>query len=228
MLSIFNFGMPLDYLNNLLYRNERSAPAALNMNPEVVMFSLFRSKSKAEWWEEAFTPDELEIIEENFRPLGDRKSVSLMDTQDPVSIGYLIGHLKKVELRHLGYRLIEHADTLVSKEVPILSLHFYWCLRGDFFYRWRDLDAEALKEAVKSYQEQIALSLEALKQFQADKNLGFIPAHGGFRQLRIIEENRGNLELARNLCETAKAQGWNENWDKHIARIDKKMAKQSR
>ena len=60
--------------------------------------------------------------------------------------------------------------------------------------------------------------------FREDKNWGFIPAHAGYRQLRIIEEKLGNWALARALCKQAKAEGWADDWDHHIGRIDKKLA----
>ena len=41
--------------------------------------------------------------------------------------------------------------------------------------------------------------------------------------MRIIEENRGNLVEAHALCLKAKSEGWTGDWDRHIARIDKKI-----
>ncbi len=190
--------------------------------------SQIRPKELGDWWTEVFTLNERLTIEDAFQPLGNISAEALVGSDDPGAIGNLVGHLKKEHLRHLGYKLLERADSLVSENVPVLTLHFYFQARGEFFYRWRDVDAHALEEAIKSYQRQIGLASNALKKFQEDKNWGIVPAHAGYRQLRIIEEKRGNLTLARKLCEQAKAQGWSDDWDKHIARIDKKLAKQNR
>lgn len=179
------------------------------------------------WWQSALTSDEQRQIEAAFQPLGNMTAESLVASNDPGAIGNLVGHLKKEPLRHLGYKLLGHADTLVTENVPVLTLHFYWAARGEFYYRWRDVDDFALEEAVVSFQRQIGLSENALRVFVEGKQWGFVPAHAGFRQLRIIEEKRGNLTLARALCEQAKAQGWADDWDKNIARIDKKIAKQT-
>ena len=48
--------------------------------------------------------------------------------------------LAKEHLRHLGYKLLDRADTLVNENVPVLDLHFYFAVRGAFYYRWRDHD----------------------------------------------------------------------------------------
>lgn len=162
-------------------------------------------KVNGDWWSDTFSIDERAAIEEAFKPMGDISAEALAGSTDPSSIGYLVGHLKKERLRHLGYKLLARADQLVNENVPVLSLHLFWSARGYFFYRWRDVDAFALDETIVSFQRQIALAENALEVFRDSKNWDFVPAHAGYRQLRIIEEKRGNLTLARALCERAKA-----------------------
>lgn len=195
------------------------------------MLSLFwktkPSPKSNSWWNTGLTEAERSTIDAAFQPLGNISASSLIESGSPNSIGNLVSNLKKEPLRQLGYKLLHHADTLISEKTPVLDVHFYWASRGEYYYRWRDLDQGALDEAVKSFQQQIGFATIALKFFQDDKNWGFVPAHKGFHQLRIIEEKRGNLTLARALCEEAKSQGWTDDWDKHITRIDKKIAKQA-
>ncbi|UWQ84454.1 hypothetical protein [Leisingera caerulea] len=179
------------------------------------------------WWQSALSSEERETIESAFQPLGNISAEVLVASGNPSAIGDLVGHLKKEALRHLGYKLLGHADTLVTEEVSVLNLHFYWAARGGFYYRWRDHDDFALEEAVQSFQRQIGLAENAVRVFKKEKEWDFIPAHAGYRQLRIIEEKRGNLTLARALCEQAKSQGWADDWDKNIARLNKKIAKQT-
>ena len=50
--------------------------------------------------------------------------------------------------------------------------------------------------------------------------------HVGFKQLRIIEEKRGNYQKAIELAKSALNQGWAGNWEKDIERIQKKQNKQ--
>lgn len=193
------------------------------------MLSFFRKKLEPKpiesWRTTAFTPGERAAIEGAFQPLGDITAETLTDSLSPNTLGNLVGHLKKEHLRHLGYRILERADSLVTELTPLIDRHFYSSARGDFYYRWRNHDPSALDEAVKSFQCQVALGAETAKLFLDDKNLGFVPAHAGYRQLRIIEEKRGNWASAKALCEQAKAEGWADDWDHHIARIDKKQAK---
>ena len=193
------------------------------------MLSFLRRKKVAvpppSWWNTSLTLEEKATIESAFRPLGNVSAEALVSSNDLNSIGNLVGHLKKEPIRHLGYKILEYADTLISENTPVLTLHFYWAARGEFYYRWREKDDFALEEAVKSFQLQIGLAQNALSVFTENEQWGFVPAHAGYRQLRIIEERRGNLTLARALCEQARSQGWADDWDKNIARIDKKLAK---
>lgn len=192
------------------------------------MLRFFRRKSEPEpiddWWTNTFTPEDRASIEAAFLPLGGGTAESIVRTANPGSLGYLVGHLKKEHLRHLGYKLLERADALMSDQVPLLDRHFFYANRGEFFYRWRNHDPFALDQSVRSFQNQIALGSEVAQFFLEDKNWGFVPAHAGYRQMRIIEEKRGNLEVARALCEQAKQEGWADDWDHQIARIDKKLA----
>ena len=192
------------------------------------MLPFFRRKAEpnpgGDWWTDAFTQEERATIEGVFAPLGGGTAESLARSTNPNSLGTLAEYLKKEHLRHLGYKLLDRADTLVNENVPVLDLHFYFAVRGGFYYRWRDHDPFALDEAVKSFQRQIGLGANVARFFREDKNWGFIPAHAGYRQLRIIEEKRGNWTLARALCKQANTEGWADDWDHHIGRIDKNLA----
>lgn len=186
-----------------------------------------RFVSPEDFWNQKLSKDEKLSIEAAFLPMGNISAEAMVKSGSVGSLGSLLGHLKKEAIRNLGYRLIYFTDTLISEDTRVLDLHFYWGSRGDFFYRWRNHDEFALEEAIKSYRNQIGLAPNALMAFKQDETLGFIPAHGGYRQLRIIEEKRANFTLAMALCEKAKEQGWRDNWDKHIARLGKKLAKET-
>lgn len=186
------------------------------------------SRKKDSWWEDNFTPEEQALIEGAFQPLGSISARSMVEADDPGAIGNLVGHLKKEHLRHLGYRLLDRADALIDDDVPVIRRHFYYHAAGDFLYRWRDIDRGAMERAVSCFEKQIALGQQAMRAFLDAPDFPIIPAHAGYRQLRIIEEKRGNLARARALCLQAKAEGWADDWDKQIATIDKKIAKASK
>jgi hypothetical protein len=180
------------------------------------------------WWSETFSPEERGVIDAQFRPIGAVTAESMALSDDPKSVGTLAAYMKKEAFRQLGYRLLDRADTLVSDSSPIMSLHFYFSIRGSFYYRWRDMDKAAMDEAVDSYRRQVGLAPIAVSHLQMEiEGKNFIPSHAGYKQLRIIEEKRGNLMLARELCIQANAQGWMDDWGKHIARLDKKIAKET-
>jgi hypothetical protein len=163
------------------------------------------------------------MIEAAFKPLGNITVQELFEKQDVGGVGAVSGYLKREHLRHLGYKLLDHAETLITPKVPVLKQHFYWSARGGFYYRWRDLDDFALDGAIHSYGQQIAMATKAAREFR--KQYDDLPGHAGFSQMRIIEEKRGNFEAAKELCHVAQAQGWAGSWEKSIARIDKKVAK---
>lgn len=186
------------------------------------------SRPKAPWWEESFSTREFAQIKEAFQPMGSISVENML--QDAGSIGNLVGYLKKENLRHLGYRLLDRAETLLVERPPeLVAHHFYLHARGEFFYRWRDLDDFALEASIDAFSRQISIAPEVARSFSSDTSLGFVPGHAGYRQMRIIEEKRGNLEAARALCVKAKSEGWADDWDHVIARIDKKLsARQSK
>ena len=112
-------------------------------------------KPSGDWWTDAFTQEERATIEGVFAPTGGGTAENLARSTNPNRLGTLAEYLKKEHLRHLGYKLLDRADRLVNENVPVLDLHFYFAVRGGFYYRWRDHDPFALDEAVKSFQRQI-------------------------------------------------------------------------
>ena len=97
-------------------------------------------KPSGDWWTGAFTQEERATIEGVFASLGGGTAESFARSTNPNSLGTLAEYLKKEHLRHLGYKLLDRADTLVNENVPVLDLHFYFAVRGGFYYRWRDHD----------------------------------------------------------------------------------------
>jgi len=182
----------------------------------------------AEWWRRSFSEEEKNTIRELFQPMGAVSMESIVFSDDPNTLATLAAYLKREPIRHLGYRLLDRADMLVSEQTRPSSLHFFFAVRGDFYYRWRDIDPDALEEAAESYRRQISLAPSIMEDMVMDiDGVQRLPAHAGYRQLRVLEEKRGNYPLARALCVKAKEQGWADDWDKQIARLDKKIAKES-
>ncbi|WP_395326905.1 hypothetical protein WBP06_09325 [Novosphingobium sp. BL-8H] len=110
-----------------------------------------------------------------------------------------------------------------ADDMDVLDKHFALANHCSVFYRWRDSVPGALEGAIAACEMSIEMHERAA--MAAKEFFGMIPAHACFRQLRIIEEKRGNFDRAIELCEMAKAGGWADDWDHAIARIEKKKAK---
>lgn len=193
------------------------------------MLGFFRREPhQDDWWRNAFSPEERRRIEEVFHPLGGISAESLARSDDPSSLANLAGYLRTEALRHLGYRILDRAEALLTSSTPTLSQHFYLGSRGNFYYRWRDIDERALEQSISAYERQIFMARKALKAFKTGPGEGLVPGHAGYRQLRIIREKQGDYTAALQLCEQAKQEGWPDDWDKHIARINKNIAKQQK
>lgn len=52
-----------------------------------------------------------------------------------------------------------------------------------------------------------------------------LPGHPGFKQLTIIYEKQKEFQSALDVCVQARDAGWDGDWDKRIARLEKKLGK---
>ncbi len=127
---------------------------------------------------------------------------------------------------HCAIAFLEKSVEFYSPAISALDRHFALANHCAVFYRWRDSVPGALEKAIAACEMCIAIHEQAA--MEAKEFFGSVPAHACFRQLRIIEEKRGNFDRAIELCEQAKAGGWADDWDKAIARIRAKKMKAKR
>lgn len=180
-----------------------------------------------DWWLNTFTEKERNRIEDIFHPLGaDSKSKPLTEGDISSSsqnaaglLSALAGWFYKQEDKYIAKRIIEKAYDEAVKGSDILDLHF--TLQGvtEIYYRDRDTEPAALDKAIWACKEQINLAEKAAKAFLHEYPNQPLPAHGGYDQLRIIYKKQGNYQAAIELCEQAKKQGWNGDWDKKIEEL---------
>jgi len=200
------------------------------------------TKDVLAWWQDTFSDADREWMIATYSPLsmeiGD-VSASAVERQPLVQ---LLTHLESTTAaRHLsllapwfskpGYQHCAIAFArkgleLLHNDMPVLDQHFAWMNQCISLYRWRDTEVGALEGAIAACEACIAIQEQAAEK--AKKFFGFIPSHHCFRQLRIIEEKRGNFERALALCEEAKAGGWADDWDRDIARLRKKLQRGTR
>ncbi|WP_197275794.1 hypothetical protein [Blastomonas sp. AAP25] len=159
----------------------------------------------------------------NGRPLVDGRSGRVPD-QAPSHLALLATWFSKPGHDETALLVADKSLELIHDQMPIIDRHFTYGNLCKVFYRWRETAPGALDRAIQvceaciSFHEQAAIAIRA--------EMGMIPAHACFRQLRIIEEKGGNYARAIQLCQMAKAGGWADDWDHEISRLLKKQAKQ--
>ena len=107
----------------------------------------------------------------------------------------------------------------------MLDQHFTLLNMIRVYYRNRASDGVSLKLAIDACERQIALAPSAAQMFKREEQMETLPAHTGFEQLTIIREREGYFDQAINLSSEARRQGWSGDWEKRIARCEKKREK---
>jgi hypothetical protein len=194
-----------------------------------------------DWWFSAFSEDDQEWMANTYAPLG--MGVSGINS-DP-SVGVMrrplidgtgcnsntnkFKYLSAVAVwfnrpgrAHCAIAFINKSVEFIDDDLEVLDRHFALANHCAVLYRWRDQIPGALDGAIAACEMCIAIQEEAA--YEAKAFFGSVPAHACFRQLRIIEEKRGNYVRAIELCQQAQAGGWAGTWDKDIARLSRKIA----
>lgn len=200
------------------------------------IFDLFKRKQKVngiikylkleDWWLNELNDEEREIILSTYSPMGSEQSIiegeiySSSQTQLHFFWG-LIGWFNKPGMRHIAYKLISKAETLIDNNSYSLDVHFLYSTKLEVCYKDRDLRPNGLELAIKACKQQIENAPAAVASFKQEYG-GDLPAHKGFYQLAIILEKQKCYSEAIALCEKAKSQGWAGDWTKRIDRCNKR------
>ena len=107
----------------------------------------------------------------------------------------------------------------------VLNQHFEYQEDIASYYRQRDKNPGSLQSAIDACGKQIAMGPQARQAFLREYPRDELPSHKGFTQLAVILEKRGGYEEGIRLCRQAMEQGWSDNWEGRIERMEKKMAK---
>lgn len=203
----------------------------------------------ADWWLSTFTASEREYIEQVYQPLGDRTGgrsltqgkITSADKRSNRLLWGLAGWFKKTSDRPIAHRILAKAEELALVESDVIGLHFTYSQMVQVYYKDRDTDSSAFAAAVEACEKQIAIAPQVIKALRQeakanDKQLRSIlksdsfpkasfvlPSHVGFEQLAIILEKQCEHGKAVELCQLAKEQGWDGDWDKRIERCEKKL-----
>jgi len=204
-------------------------------------FSIFKKQKKIkgeiayyrleEWWLNTFSKNERNHIENVFHPLGtDSNNKPLTEgkighsSQNAAGLlSAVAGWFNKPNDRHIAKKIIEKANQLAEAGNDILDHHFALHQKIKIYYRERNSEPHALKEAIKACNDQIKIAPKASRQFLKEYPNEALPYHVGYSQLAIILKKQNKHESVIKLCQEAKKQGWADNWDKRIANAQKKL-----
>ncbi len=199
------------------------------------MFSFFTHNPKgaikyfglSEWWLSEFSEEERSKIISSYGPGGvidgEFSNISVSATS---FLSNLADWVKGIENRAVAYKLLSKAEELIST-ATVSEKHFFYQIKIQIYYRYREEDSSALNAAVSACEQQIAMHKEASQAFRNEYGDQILPMHVGFTQLCIIRERQGNYDEAIRLCNEAMMEGWGGDWEKRIERYTKKKLKVS-
>lgn len=187
----------------------------------------------ADWWLATFTEDERGYMEGVYQPMGASigggrsatlTSGHILSTTQTASgfLGTFAGWFNKPNDRHLAYRILDKAEQVPGNT---LDRHFLYHQMIKTYYPDRDKVPGSLDKAIAACDKQIASAPESAAAFRNEYRDDPLPAHTGYEQLAIIRDKQGDYTEAIRLCQQAKSQKWAGDWDKRIARYQKKLDK---
>ena len=201
-----------------------------------------------DWWLSTFSGGERDFIETaiataprltlgsvNLRPLtGGRISAMdvpvSMNTYTNIMVLHEIGCAMYPRSRVKGMETLRKAVTeglgLMHQHPRYLQdLHFVYMSMIELNYRDREEVPGALTAAIEACQGQIAIGPLVAKMFAGQS--GFIPSHTGYYQLSVVYDKQGKWAEGIQLCRQALEQGWAGDWEKRIARYERKLFRRS-
>ncbi len=180
-----------------------------------------------DWWNEEFSDEERQLIEEVYQPMGGSSLTSGDIRSTSISsiafLHTLAGWFQKSEHRYIAQKCLKKAESLVDTNTRALDLHFLLSNKITTLYKDRDNSPDGLERAIEACKQQIDFAEEAKAAFEKEYNGHSLPSHVGYRQLAIVLEKQKKFTEAIDLVEIAKSQGWSGDWDKRIERCTKKM-----
>ena len=111
-----------------------------------------------------------------------------------------------------------------TADISAYELHFIYLPMIQTLYKNRDFE-NSLDLAIDICNRQIKIAPVVAKEILSSpfNSIPVLPEHIGFKQLAIIEKKNKNWLRVIELCEIAKSQGWDGNWDKRIDEARKNL-----
>lgn len=180
-----------------------------------------------DWWFSTFTEEERTYINLKYQPMGSAENTLISgNVTCNVSTAKFLANLSSWFLSkkdlEIAKKIVVKAEQLYDDNIDIEGKHFYFYMLIKVYYKDRD-NIESYKKDIEYCQKQIDISPQVRRYFLKQYPKSNLPAHTGFEQLAIIEEKNGNYKKALALSEKAKSEGWTNDWDKRIERLNKKL-----
>lgn len=138
-----------------------------------------------------------------------------------------VGQLDNLEDKGLIHKMITDCVHAIQQEgledkQPI-DCHFFYMHALKFYYRHRK-EERGLENAKYFSIQQIRLADKVIPAFKKQGSHP-LPSHSGYIRLCIIYQNERKYREVMQLCQQAKNQGWNGDWDARYERAEKSLAK---
>lgn len=186
-----------------------------------------------DWWLKELNDNERRIIRETYTPVTsaeeeiiDKGSICYTSASKLAFIGGLVGWFKDVDKYNIALKIMQLGEDNINKTNDVLDVHFFYlnCIR--VLYKNRDNYPDALDKAIEYCEKQINISNKSKIAFEKCEYFKELPSHTGYKQLAIIYEKRKEYDKALELTQKALEEGWNDDCQKRIDRLIKKIDKQ--
>lgn len=110
----------------------------------------------------------------------------------------------------------------------MLDKHFFYLSGIKVHYPNSEKDSNALNLAIDYCKRQISISKEAKNEFLKQYPYSPLPSHTGFKQLAIIYDKQKKYSEALTLTKQSLLEGWNDECQKRINRLEKEISKSNK
>ena len=187
----------------------------------------------SDWWLNELTEEERKFIREIYNPMSSSSEREYIDEGKIISstqskIGFLSclsTWFNKKEYYNIAKKILLEGEKYINDNDDVLDKHFFYLAGIEIYYKNRENDPNALEYAIEYCKRQINISQEAKKAFLEEYPDKPLPGHSGYMQLAIILEKQKKYEEALNLTKQAFLQGWNEDSERRIKRLEKRLVK---
>jgi hypothetical protein len=208
----------------LLFFIKKKQKGDLSVKGEIQYYNL------QDWWLNELTEDERVAIKKVYKASDytnegrdiDKGTVSYISRSKIAFLVNMLSWFTKNEYYRIAVKMLNVAEKSVSSETDILDRHFLYSIGIKIYYSNRNNDNKALDTVIEYCKKQIDISKEAKEAFLKGYPNSNLPSHRGFKQLAIVYEKNEQYKEAIVVSKQALVDGWNDDWNRRIDRLQKK------